>query len=350
LAELAAPDVLALPRFAVYAVLPMLTADARFEGWNTDDWTRFIELWAPRAPEPDVDASRARGGLLAIHEGGKLRKLLHTRRGRIEPMGWPVPLDELARAEGASWAASIQKGALEEIMERFGARAKRGDDLTVQVLAFLQIVRAMMREGQLELWPHRLRGLPLPNEAMVRRAVDALCGDGRAVCLGLFHEGALHTSFVARRRGRGFDVIAGPDELRRDLGALSGDLRRDFRKLVRAAEERYAPLAFGCFAEVSRFRELLLDGRPGAWSRAVLLRDVVLSPMPAPIALAVGFDGARYAFDRVKVVSSAIDPFGFVEPALRAARKRIGAAVGGKDLEGVLGFDPIAALRALLRR
>ena len=96
---------------------------------------------------------------------------------------------------------------------------------------------------------------------MVRRAVDAVCADGKAIALGMFKDEELWTALVARRRGDGFDVIAGPDELRPAMGLLSGDWRRDYRHLVRAAEERYAPLAFGCFAEVGAFRDLQTDGR-----------------------------------------------------------------------------------------
>ena len=74
----------------------MLTADVRFEGWTTETWTRFLDLWKPRAT-PDREATRPRGGVIAIHEDGKLRKLVHTRTGRLDPRGaWPVPLSELA--------------------------------------------------------------------------------------------------------------------------------------------------------------------------------------------------------------------------------------------------------------
>ena len=163
-------------------------------------------------------------------------------------------------------------------------------------------------------------------------------------------QGELWTAFVARRRGSGFDVIAGPDELRPAMGVLSGDWRRDYAHLVRAVEDRYAPVALGCFGEVETLRALQVDGKPGAWGRAVAMRELVVSPIPAGVGLALGFDGARYAFQSIKGVTSRIDPFGLLEPALRAIRKRLGAVAGDKDVEHVLGFDPIAALRALLRR
>jgi hypothetical protein len=242
----------------------VLTADVRFEGWTTETWTRFLDLWKPRAT-PDREATRPRGGVIAIHEDGKLRKLMHTRTGRLDPRGaWPIPLSELAEAHHASWALVAKAGALEDIMERFGARLKRQDDITSQALLVVQIVREMIQEGAVERWPKRLQGVPPPTEPMVRRSVDAVCPDGHAMVLGLFRHGELWTAGVARRRGQGFDVLAGPEELRPRMGVLSGDWRRDYRHLARAVEEEYAPVAMGCFAEVDRFRELQVDARPGA--------------------------------------------------------------------------------------
>jgi hypothetical protein len=339
----------------------------RFEGWTTEDWIRFLNLWQPRAT-PEREPTRPRGGVIVVHEDGQILKLVHTQRGRLDPAwaldasppdgaralalrtGQPAPLADLASAHHASWALGLRLGALDEVMERFGARVRRADDITDQALLLCTIVREMMNEGAIASWPQRLRGFPVPSAQVVLRTLDALCADGRAITLGLFDPSGLWTCFVARRRGRGFDVIAGPDELRPELGLLSGDWRRDYRHLVRAVEDRYAPLAFGCFSEVETFRTLQVDGRAGAWARAMLVRDVVLSPIPVAVGLALGADGARYAFEHVRVITNKLDPFGFLDPVLRGVRARLGTAAGDKDVTGTLGFDPMAALRALLKR
>jgi hypothetical protein len=328
----------------------VLTADVRFEGWTTETWTRFLDLWKPRAT-PDREPTRPRGGIIAIHEDGRLRKLMHTKTGRLDPRGpWPVPLAELAETHHASWALVARAGALEDLMERFGARLKRHDDITSQALLVVQIVREMMQEGAIERWPKRLQGVPPPSEPMVRRALDAVCPDGHAMVLGLFRHGELWTAGVARRRGQGFDVLAGPEELAPRMGVLSGDWRRDYRHLARAVEEEYAPVAMGCFAEVDRFRELQVDARPGAWGRASVVRDLILSPMPVGVRLARGAAGARFAFEGFRTLVGKSDSLRRLEPYMARARKRIGEAVGDKDVSHTLGFDPLAVLRALLRR
>lgn len=329
----------------------MLTPDVRFEGWTTDTWTRFLHLWKPRAT-PDREATRPRGAIIVIHEGGRIRKLLHTRTGRLDPQSteWPVPLQELAEAHVASWALAAHTGALEEIMERLGARLRRSDDLVAQSLLVVGIVREMIAEGAIERWPRRLQGVPPPTDAVVRRSIDALCPDGHAMVLGLFRQGELWTAAAARRRGPGFDVLAGPEELRARMGLLSGDWRRDYRHLARAVEEQYAPLAFGCFAEHDRFRELQVDPRPGAWGRAAVVRDVILSPTPVGVRLALGADGARFAFEGFRALVGRSDSLKRLEPLMAVARETLGKAAGDRDLSTTLGFDPLEALRALLRR
>jgi hypothetical protein len=344
----------------------VLTPDVRFEGWTTQDWIRFTRLWQPRAT-PDREPTRPRGGVIVVHEDGQVLKLLHTKHGRLDPASGPPPsgqadaralalrtgqpsaLVQVAKAHHASWALGMRLGALDEVMERFGARARRGDDLTAQGLQLVTIVREMIDEGAIASWPQRLRGLPVPTPHVVRRTLDALCPDGRAIALGLFDAEGLWVSFVARRRAGAFDVIAGPDELRPALGLLSGDWRRDYRHLARAVEERYAPLSFGCFAEVTRFRALQTDGHPGAWMRAVAVRDVVLAPMPVAVGVGLGVDGARYALRGLRVLTERIAPLAALGPMVDAARARV-AKVTGKDVGALLGFDPLAALRALLER
>jgi hypothetical protein len=170
------------------------------------------------------------------------------------------------------------------------------------------------------------------------------------MALGMFKDGELWTAFIARRRGQGFDVIAGPDEIRPHMGLLSGDWRRDYRHLVRAVEDVYAPLSLGCFSEVDTFRALQVDARPGAWGRAAAVRDVILSPIAAPVGLALGVDGARYAFENLKRVTGRVAPLARLEPMLAQMRARLGSAAGEKDVSHVLGFDPMHVLRQLLRR
>ena len=88
----------------------MITQDVSFEGFTASDWQRLAEVF--RAPsraegEPVAQSRRpARGGVVAITTGNRLRKLVHTQRGRlqVESAEWPLPLAQLAGRNDASWA------------------------------------------------------------------------------------------------------------------------------------------------------------------------------------------------------------------------------------------------------
>ncbi len=323
----------------------MLTADVAFEGWTTQSWRRFLEMW-----QGDREAG-PKGGLVLVHDGARVEKMIHTRSGRLVP-GLPFSGDlaALASEHGASWALATHRGGLDELMERFGARLRREDNLTAQVLLLLSIVRELINEGAILLWPKPLSGVPLPTAPMVARTTDLLCADGHALGIGLFDEGKLHTLAVLRRRGAGFDLVGGPEPLYAHMGLLSGDWRRDYRFVAEAIEQTYAPLSLGCFAELGVFRELLRDPTPGAWSRAVAVRDVVLSPVPIAIGVALGVDGARVAADSVQRAFARFDTFGLVAPVLEMARKLIEPGPGEEKVTKSLGFNPLVVLRSLLAR
>ena len=335
----------------------MLAPDVRLEGFTAEDWMRVAHLFRPGTTTPKAPSL---GGIVVIHEGGVVRKMLHTRRGRLEREGewreWPAEpevarqkrLAALAEAQQASWVVAAEVGAFDEVMERFGARAQRSDDLVAQALLLVGIARELLHEGRIEGWPRRFKNIPVPTTPMVRRAIDAFCKEGQAIALGAFSAGELWTALVVRRGPRGFDLIAGPDELRAPMGLLSGDWRRDYRHLVAAVEDRYAPLALGCFGELRVLETLQADARPGAWSRAVAVRDVVLSPMPLAIGVALGVDGARYAFETLRSIAP-VQPLAAIEPSLRSLRKRALGATE-KDIASVLGFSPLELLRALRRK
>jgi hypothetical protein len=330
----------------------VLSADVRFEGFTATDWTRVLSLFRPRRPGSEQrDPSRPRGGVVAVHERGTLRKLVHTEVGRLRldeaQRLFPCSAEALARAHHASWGAILEAGTLEAIMDRFAERTRRGDDLTAQGITIAQVAREELLAGRIALWPHRLRGVPIPSAPMVRTSLDSVCPVGRTMLVGLFEAGELWTSIALRRGPSGVNLVLGPDEVRSDMGLLAGDWRRDYRHLARAIEDRSGPLAFGCYAEVATIRKLEVDPNPGAWARAAALRDVILSPLPAPLAIPLGVDAGRAAWSALRVVAERVDPVGVVAPAMAVLRD---LTTGDRDVKDVFGFHPLDLLRKLLSR
>jgi len=330
----------------------VLSADVRFEGFTATDWTRFLSLFRPRRPASELrEPTRPRGGVVALHTGGKLRKLIHTEVGRLRlddaQRAFPCSAATLARAHHASWCAILELGTLEAIMDRFGERARRGDDILAQTITLAQVAREEALAGRIDLWPARLRGVPIPSPAMVRGSLDSVCPVAHTMVVGLFEAGELWTSIALRRGLGGFNLVLGPDEVRGDMGLLAGDWRRDYRHLSRAIEDRCGPLALGCYAEVSTLRKLEVDPNPGAWARAAALRDLILSPLPIPLAIPIGVDAGRAAWNALRVVAERLDPVGVVSPAMAALRD---LTTGDRDVKDVFGFHPLVLLRKLLSR
>jgi hypothetical protein len=330
----------------------VLAPDVRFEGFTCRDWQRVLELFRPVRPlGKSPDPERPQGTIIAVHARGKPRKLLHSQAGRLRlddlAKVWPIRAAELARRHEASSAIVIESGALEWVMEELGARLRRGDDYTTQVIVLLTLVREQIERGRIEVWPRRLSGVPIPRPATVHRTFDTVCPPGKSILLGLFDRDELWTSITLRRGSRGFDWVLGPDAVRDELGLLSGDFHRDHRHLARAVSDRVGPLSLGCYSDQVTFRRLEVDPTPGAWAMAVAVRDVVLYPVPPAMALPLGLDAGRAALRALRAVAARIDRTGMLDPALAMVRD---VAFAGREFEDVLGFEPLEILRRLLSR
>lgn len=330
----------------------MLAPDVRFEGFTHDDWVRVLELFRPLRPDDKPrDPNRPRGLVVAVHRDGSVIKLVHSKVGRLRlddvARDWPLSAEQLSTRHDASWAMSIEYGALDAAMEDLGRRLARSDTMTGQWLLLVDALQHQMELGRIELWPQRLQGLPMPTPAMVDRTLDMVCPPGKTMLIGLFDQDDLWTSIALRRGPVGIDLVLGPDELRGELGLLSGDFRRDHRHLARYVSDVAGPLSLGCFTERKTFRELEVDDTPGAWALAVAVRDVVLAPVPPAMALPLGLDAGRAAFSALKQVAARFDTAGVLPSAFGMLRD---ATIGDRAIDDLLGFNPLELLRKLLER
>ena len=329
----------------------MLTQDVSFEGFTATDWQRLADVF--RAPSFGAsvalgeESSGSRGGVVAISTGNRLRKLVHTKRGRLDVRAadWPMKLPELAGRYDASWAAELTAGALEELVERFSERLRPHQEYLEQGLELARALRELEAEGLVSLWPKRFADIPVPGSRVIGTALDLLCGEGRAIALGVFRHGELYTGLVARRRGLGFDRIVGPDELREEMGLLSGDFRRDYRHFVAAAERTVAPLSVGAFGELLTFQALAKNPAPGAFALAVAARDLLISPVSPALAVPLGVDVGRAAFAGLRGLAERFGAGAAFAPMLGRAEQFV-----SRDLSALLGFDPWATMVGLFER
>lgn len=279
----------------------MLARDVTIEDFDTADWTRVghIVRGTGTGTQGSMAGSESSlGGVLVIADGVRVVKLLHTRRGRLDPASVPpgAPLTELARSAEAAWAVRLYPGALRLLSARFGLRLERGDEFEGQILKLLSVVRELEAEGAVEVWPSPLRTWPLPSARAMKLFWDAVCPVGKSMLFAAL-EGPDVATLVALHRGpHGFDRIVGPERIRREIGLRSGDFRQNYRGVARAVELTVGPLALGCFAEPRTWSRMVRDRTPGAWAAAAASRDIVFYPIAPALAIPLGIDVGRVAW------------------------------------------------------
>jgi hypothetical protein len=344
----------------------VLTRDVSFEGYTHAQWVLLGEAFRPLAvrrqapPEEGAtdngpSAKRPAGGLVAVTTGSTLRKLVSTRTGRIDvrEQPWPESLEALASRHGARWAAEISAGALDEVADRFAERLSVSQDFLTQALELFGILRELEAERAISVWPWRLADWPVPSEKAMLRGLDLLCPNERTLVLGVFDRGELATCLVARRRDTGFDRIVGPDDLRHEMGLLSGDFRRDFRHLATAIETRIGRVAVGCYGELATFRALSAAHTPGAWAAAVAARELVVSPVTPGVVLPLGLDAGRVAFRELRSLAARLGASEWLSregPLAQAIAGMERPVWLDRDLKEFLGFDPLRLLGGLFSR
>jgi len=364
----------------------VLTADVRFEGFTTQDWTRLAQAFRPNTPPAPPSEDQAagavvrRGGVVVVTHDERLVKLLSTKSGRVDFSGrqarasgdaessappssappssalsafeWPVSLESLAAAFDARWAVELEWGALGTLMDNWASKLSPTHDAFDQAIELIRAAGELETSGGLKAWPWTISAWPLPKQRLRLRALDAICPDGKSLLFGVFQGGSLFTCIALRRRGSGFDWILGPAALREEMGLVSGDWTRDYRHLLRAVEHSMGSVAVGCFAELHTLQRLSERDAPGGWAAAVASRDVVLAPVVPALALPLGVDAGRAAYFAIRDLAERVGVGSFFSDAspFAPAFERVKAAVEERDVIGLLGFDPFELLRKLLAK
>lgn len=347
----------------------MISPELRFEGFDARSWTNLLSLFAPgliermQAPPPDSDAPEVdpheperegdhpRGTICVVVDAhDRPLAAFHGQRGHLRHLEWlgPDHLQELCDEYGARRCLVIRAGVPEEIAERLAMRVQRGDDYVTQWLKLLEIVREFRTAGLIRIHPP-LTGpnVQVPAPGMVRRALDVVLPDDRTMVAMVWDGSATWTALALRRRAGAIDLVAGPDLIARWTGPLGGDWRRDYRVVSDAVSRALAPVHLGIFAEADTIRTLLRDPDPGAWARAVVVRDVIVHPTPPYVAVALGADAVRAVAKRSASLFGGLDALGALAPLAQAVRSRIEEVT---SVTATLGFNPLRALAHALRR
>jgi hypothetical protein len=332
----------------------MISEDFRFEGFGTSDWLNLLSLFGiarktgTRTTPGEGALTRHATLVIVVGADNSPCAAFITGHGAVElPTSTDVnDLEALCEHFGTEAAVLIQDGSIEELTERAAERMALDGDYAAQWLVLLQAARELEDEGKLRFHPPASR-LPLPTAGVLRRALDLLLPDDRSLLFVLWDGQAIWTAFALHRRAGEIDHMVGPELISEWTGPLGGDYRRDQRAIRRAVARALGPVHIGVFAQRESVEALLRDASPGAWARAVTLRDVIISPAPPYVHMAVGADAARGFGRQARAWFGGLDFFSYVAPAAEFAREHV-ARVG--SVTNVLGFNPLQALATRLRR
>lgn len=343
----------------------MISADLKFEGFDSRSWTNLVSLFSPgledrlegppaASDDPEVRRGEGegvrRGNLVVVVDADeRVLKAFHSLRGRVTDLdhGSLVDLARVCEDYAAARCIVLREGVMEEMAERLAMRLQRGDDYVTQWLSLARIFREMQEAGLIRTYPRPLANVPVPSPATVRRVLDVVLPDDHSLVVMLWERGHTWTAAVLRRRNGSIDYVAGPDLVSRWTGPLGGDWRRDRRVIVDAVSRYVAPVHLGVFSEARTMRELLRRPDPGAWATAAAVRDIVVNPTPPYVAVALAADAVRGVASRAARLLGGIDALGALTPITTLIRARIGEVA---SVTQTLGFDPLEALAALLHR
>ncbi len=325
-----------------------------FEGFDAKSWHRIITLFAPgfasRPPFERTLRERTPGGLLlVVYRGDRVLAAIHSHRGRCELDAWRgvEALAKLAEQFDARFAIAIEDGAVELMLDRWGARVDPDEPAREAWLLLIDAVREVVDQKKLFFWPDLVPGgVPRPTRAVIDAAAELLLPAGKSAFALLFRDDSTLDAAVVLARPIGAPVtVYGAEKIVSAVGALTGDSRRD-NALVRAWVEReLGPVHFGLHTRSSTFEALLRSEQAGAWSRAFNEGQLKLDPTPPWVVAALGADVARSALALARgALGSLMDR---VAPALESATRMASARA---TLSGLLGLDVGSVLGSVLRR
>lgn len=318
----------------------MISGALRFEGFDARSWTNLVSLLRSESTQP-------RSTLIILVDASDIPLYAFTTEGvkvSFPSVALTHDLEKISLQYNAHQIIVLRLGALEMWNERIAKSVKLSSDFMGQLLVLAKTFRELRQEGQIRVWPATFAQIPLPTAPMVDRAFDIFLPNDRSALLAVWQDRSLWTALAIRRKGGQIDAVLGPDILHRWSGVLSGDFRRDSRVVSQAVSQSLAPLRVGLFCEAHTLKKLISDPEPGAWAKAVALRNIVIHPMPKTIAAAIAADAARAVAKR-SADWTGWDPLAPLINIAYDVRNQISSLA---SISNTLGFNPLKLLALAL--
>jgi hypothetical protein len=342
----------------------MIADRCEFRGFDAERVANLIDLAAPPGAARGSAIVAGPPGLAVLREGNRVRKAVHTVRGRLDPdqvrLGGSHDLGSLARAHGAKWVAVADAEALVAAHERASAALRPGCDLVDVGLEVGRAYVAELERGGVALWPDLLEGVTIPRRGNVEKALDVVLPPRTASVFYVFDGSRLHGELICARGDRQIEVFAGHDAL--GVGAPPARWKDEHKRLLEAVERRFAKPSVGIFVSLDTARAAARGQITSSEvPRLARRKDLIIDPLPPWLAAPLGLVAVKGAVEVGRKagerIAKRVDPTGLggmlagkVGGALKNRLKR--TAVAGKveetlgtisakaDLSEHLGFDP----------
>jgi hypothetical protein len=355
----------------------MIDDDVRFRDFQPERLLRLTRLAMVRGEAGGTRPAVPPGILVLRDDAGRPVKALHSIEGRVDPhslvsisnvpfpasssrqppvsslqsaaeptiVGDASELDDLGRFAASRrlrWVVDCRLSSLEEVIESASAALRPGEDLVQVGLCLARAAEAEVKAGRIRIWPDLLEGIAVPSRKALDRVFDIVLPPSTCALLYVFDGPALHAEVVVARGPRGVRSISGHDAL--EAGPPPRRWREKYREVLEAAETKLGPPSLGVFVELGAVRAMIGGSQPGAFTRALASKDLIIDPMPLWLA---GPVGAAAVHDAVEVGRQARAQLDGVLESSRLGR--LWARSGGGALAGRLAGQIRGAVGEKLR-
>ncbi|MBA3820874.1 MAG: hypothetical protein H0X17_18440 [Deltaproteobacteria bacterium] len=322
----------------------MLSAELELADLDARHWQNWWRLLVP----PRVLAQPA--WALAVLEEGRVRTLIISGRGAIDPATAPLPglgapqLAAWAKALGVAAVIAVERGVFAQLSFEIESALRLDQDLAEQGLIAL---RALKRQAGRGLWtePPLLELLPALAYEPMQRTFDLLVPDRSALVAYVVEDdrSRIHSSVIAVKQG-GHIVRVGTHRALTDLVpevAFARDWPQHQKRVLAAVEERFAKPSIGVFLERATLLRIV-TGPSDQLARELTAKHVLIDPAPAWLLGLLGGAAVAAMAGRAASALASMLPQGARDRASAFAnRAKDAMKESGASPFALLGFDPI---------
>ena len=327
-----------------YDAVQLLAPDVELSALDGRHLRGWLDLLVP--PGVHWDARVA----IVFVRGGVVQAATIAGDGRIDPVSVPFAgtaheaMAALRKALSADAVVVIEDGALGELFSEFESTVRLADDYTAQGIALWRALSRRLGRG-IHVEPRLLDMLPVVPFEPLQRTFDLLIPDGTAMAAYVVADDGsrIDASIIATKSGGDIDRVATHRAIEDVVPerALSRNWKAQYKRVLPAIEERFAPPSVALFMERGAFYRVV-TGPTDQLTRELSTRRIIIEPTPAWLmgllggaaAVAVATRGAR-ALSRFVPKSARRAAAGFAEAAQDRLRE------SGAHPFSLLGFDPI---------